>query len=113
MHTNRFDVPPDALNRSGHALGEVHTKPFQDIVHKLYDTFVEQVVEGCIEKCRDDIRAQTRFVTWDLHERSAGALQRSIPPASNLVEVYSVSDRCRHRERSHPAIVVDIQILRN
>jgi hypothetical protein len=69
----------------------VQTKQFQDIVRKLYDSFVEEVVEGCIDKCRDDIRAQTRFVTWDLHDRSAGALQRSIPPESHLVEVYSVA----------------------
>lgn len=41
-----------------------------------------QTVDDCLIRCRDDLKALTRFVTWDLHERSAGALQRSLPDRS-------------------------------
>ncbi|CAM9399479.1 unnamed protein product, partial [Discosporangium mesarthrocarpum] len=47
-------------------------------VKQVYENFVERSVDDCLKRCRDDLKALTRFVTWDLHERSAGALQRSL-----------------------------------
>lgn len=62
------------------------------IVKRVYDKFVEKSVEECLSRCRDDLTALTRFVTWDLHERSAGALRRSLPNSS-MVQIYSLAVR--------------------
>ena len=48
-------------------------------------------VGGHSRRCRDDLTALTRFVTWDLHERSSGALRRSLPDQSDIVSVYQVA----------------------
>ncbi len=42
-------------------------------------------------RCHDDLTALTRFVTWDMHERSAGALKRALPDQSDIVEIYQVA----------------------
>jgi hypothetical protein len=42
-------------------------------------------------RCHDDLTALTRFVTWDLNERSSGALKRSLPDQTDIVAVYKVA----------------------
>ncbi len=42
-------------------------------------------------RCYDDLTALTRFVTWDMHERSSGALKRSLPDQSEIVAIYQVA----------------------
>lgn len=42
-------------------------------------------------RCHDDLNALTRFVTWDMHERSSGALQRSLPDQTDIVSIYQVA----------------------
>ena len=32
----------------------------------MYDKFVENQVDECLSKCRDDLHGLTRFVTWDV-----------------------------------------------
>lgn len=44
-----------------------------------------------MSRCYDDLVALTRFVTWDLHERSSGALRRSLPENTDFVGVYQVA----------------------
>lgn len=59
---------------------------------RVYENFVEKAVDETLTRCRDDLTALTRFVTWDLHERSAGALRRSLPDSS-MVHIYSMAVR--------------------
>ena len=47
-------------------------------------------------RCRDDLTALTRFVSWDLSETSrlgggGGALRRSLPDQTDIVTVYQVA----------------------
>lgn len=42
-------------------------------------------------RCEDDLTALTKFVTWDLHERSSGALKRSLPDQTDMIAVYQVA----------------------
>ena len=44
-----------------------------------------------MEKCHDDLTSITRYVTWNLDERSSGALKRSLPDQTDLVAVYKVA----------------------
>jgi hypothetical protein len=42
-------------------------------------------------RCYDDLTALTKFVTWDMHERSSGALRRSLPDQADIVSIYQVA----------------------
>ena len=42
-------------------------------------------------RCQDDLMTLTRFVTWDLHERSSGALRRSLPDRTDIISVNQVA----------------------
>ncbi len=84
-----YPITEYMLHKNGNGLVEAHHRPFQEIVRRIYDNFVHRTVDDCLVRCRDDLKALTRFVTWDLHERSAGALQRSLPQ-SQLIQVYTM-----------------------
>jgi hypothetical protein len=32
----------------------------------VFDKFCEEQIAICLDKCRDDLRGLTRFVTWDV-----------------------------------------------
>ena len=51
-------------------------------------------------RCQDDLVSLTRFVTWDLHERSSGALRRALPDQSDLVGIYQVAVQAAHSSTS-------------
>ena len=42
-------------------------------------------------KCRDDLQAITRYVTWSLNEGGSGALSRALPDQTDIVAVYKVA----------------------
>lgn len=44
-----------------------------------------------MRRCYDDLSSLTKFVTWDMHERSSGALRRSLPDQSEIVNIYQVA----------------------
>jgi hypothetical protein len=44
-----------------------------------------------MSRCRDDLTAITRYVTWNLDERSSGALSRALPDRTDMVAVYQVA----------------------
>jgi hypothetical protein len=46
-----------------------------------------------MSKCRDDLISITRYVTWNLDERSSGALSRALPDHTDMVGVYKVAMR--------------------
>jgi len=48
-----------------------------------------------MSKCRDDLVAITRYVTWNLDERSSGALTRALPDHTDMVSVYKVALRAK------------------
>lgn len=48
-------------------------------------------------KTQDDLTSITRYVTWNLDERSSGALQRSLPDQTDMVAVYQVALKSRHK----------------
>ncbi|CAM9551199.1 unnamed protein product [Chrysoparadoxa australica] len=91
-----FAVVDYMLKKEGLAMSDSHQKPFSFVVRRIFERFVEMGVDDCLMRCRDDLKALTRFVTWDLNERSSGALHRSLPDAS-LVQIYSLAVESRGR----------------
>ncbi|KAG5186216.1 hypothetical protein JKP88DRAFT_309594, partial [Tribonema minus] len=94
-----FAVVEHMLKREGLSMSESHQKPFSFIVRRIYENFIEASIDDCLVRCRDDLKALTRFVTWDLNERSSGALHRSLPDTS-MVQIYSLAVEQRSRRRS-------------
>lgn len=41
-------------------------------------------------KCRDDLNAITRYVSWNLDDRSGGGFQRALPDQTDVLSVYQV-----------------------
>ena len=58
-------------------------------------------------RCHDDLQALTKFVTWDIHERSAGALQRSLPDQTDIVEIYQVAVKAAEKEKDSKQQPID------
>jgi hypothetical protein len=52
-------------------------------------------------RCHDDLQALTKFVTWDIHERSAGALERSLPDQTDIVEIYQVAVHAAEKDKEN------------
>jgi len=51
-------------------------------------------------KCRDDLIAITRYVTWNLDDRGSGALSRALPDKTDMVAVYQVALKSAKDEES-------------
>ena len=69
----------------------IHNPRFRNLVKGIYENFIDKCSESCMVRCRDDLTALTRYITWDLSERSSGALRRSLPDNSDIVSVYQVA----------------------
>lgn len=53
-------------------------------------------------RCYDDLTSLTRFVTWDMHERSSGALKRALPDQSDIVNIYQVAVKAAEEGKNKP-----------
>uniref|UniRef100_A0A7S1BLX2 Dynamin-type G domain-containing protein n=1 Tax=Corethron hystrix TaxID=216773 RepID=A0A7S1BLX2_9STRA len=83
-HTSTSNLTP--------GLTDVTQNPnFKQLVHTIYNDFVQKCSLTVMDKCHDDLVALTRFVTWDIQERSGGALQRSLPEQTDIFSVYKVA----------------------
>jgi len=70
---------------------------FRQLVRQIFEKFVKNCSENALSKCRDDLTAITRYVTWNLDDRSSGALQRSLPDKTDLVSIYQVAIKSNRR----------------
>lgn len=73
---------------------------FRQLVRTIYDQFVQQCSESAMMRCEDDLTALTKFVTWDLHERSSGALRRSLPDQTDMIAVYQVAVKAAEKGKT-------------
>jgi len=73
---------------------------FRQLVRTIYDQFVQQCSEAAMMRCEDDLTALTKFVTWDLHERSSGALKRSLPDQTDMIAVYQVAVKAAEKGKT-------------
>jgi hypothetical protein len=81
----------------------MYNGPFQDMIRRIYDKFVDIQIDECIEKCRDDLHGMTRFVTWDVEDKGGSStLYRLLPTPKKMVEIYSIAvERKNNQQRSN------------
>eukprot|EP00981_Chlorochromonas_danica_P005799 scaffold1190_cov187-Ochromonas_danica.AAC.31 len=77
------------------SMSSVHSQlslSFQDLLEKIYYRFVEHQLESTIQKCKDDLYGMTKFVTWDIEDKSgASTLYRLLPTPKKMVEIYQMA----------------------
>lgn len=73
---------------------------FRQLVRTIYDNFVQQCSDAAMMRCEDDLVALTKFVTWDLQERSSGALRRSLPDQTDMVAIYKVAVKATEKGKA-------------
>ena len=68
------------------------SKAFKEAVQGIYNRFISEQMEWCLEKCKDDLSGMTRFVTWDTDGNGgSSALYNSLPTPKRVVEIYNVA----------------------
>jgi len=86
-----FSVIEYMIKREGGiGMHQAHQKQFSFIVRRIYENFIEESVDDCLVRSRDDLKALTRFVMWDLHERSSDSVRRTLPD-SHSVQIYALA----------------------
>lgn len=69
-----------------------YSRPFQVMVHNIFDKFVEQQLDSCLSKCQDDLKGMVRFVTWDSSSPGqAQSLYKFLPTPKRVVEIYKMA----------------------
>ena len=64
---------------------------FRQLIRTIFERFVQRCSNSAMTKCRDDMISITRYVTWNLDERTSGALTRALPDQTDMVAVYQVA----------------------
>ncbi|QDZ22638.1 dynamin-like protein [Chloropicon primus] len=55
-------------------------------VGSIYYSFIEQCEKDCIQKCLDDLKSTTRYVTWSLHNKNRAGLRSVFQQVSTSSE---------------------------
>lgn len=71
---------------------------FRQLMRGIFSKFVDRCSDSAMMKCRDDLVSITRYVTWNLDERSSGALTRALPDKTSMVAVYNVALKAKGDE---------------
>jgi len=77
---------------------------FRQLIRTIFDRFVQKCSDSAMMRCEDDLIALTKFVTWDLNERSSGALKRSLPDQADIVAVYKVAVKAAEKGKTKNAV---------
>ena len=78
---NRLAISPYSKNQS-----------FRNVVQQIYNKFINEQMDWCLEKCKDDLRGMTRFVTWDIDGKGgSSSLYGSLPTPKSMVEIYNTA----------------------
>ncbi|GMH92561.1 hypothetical protein TrST_g7259 [Triparma strigata] len=104
----RQKMERQSKNKGRNDGSEIITNPqFRELVKTIFENFIEECSESCMRRCRDDLTALTRYITWDLNERSSGALRRSLPDQGDIVSVYQVAvasnEKAKKADKTTPA----------
>jgi len=83
------------------AAGASNHAALTEALHTVFNEFVELQLARCLKLCEDDLNGMTRFVTWDLQERGALAVQDSLPN-KDMVNIYALTMKKRQAPEALP-----------
>lgn len=88
LHSFKTYEEPDSVIQ---AVDVSQNPQFRQFIRSVFEKFVRKCSESAMLKCRDDLVAITKYVSWNLDERTSGALSRALPDQTDLVAVYNVA----------------------
>lgn len=88
LHSFKTYEEPDSVIQ---AVDVSQNPQFRQFIRSIFEKFVRKCSESAMLKCRDDLVAITKYVSWNLDERTSGALSRALPDQTDLVAVYNVA----------------------
>jgi GTPase SAR1 family protein len=91
LHTFQSDDDPFGSDSVVQAVDVSQNPQFRQFIRSVFEKFVRKCSENAMLKCRDDLVAITKYVSWNLDERTSGALSRALPDQTDLVAVYNVA----------------------
>lgn len=86
-----FKTYDDPSNPAANPIDISQNPQFRQLIRSIFEKFVQRCSESAMLKCRDDLLAITKYVSWNLDERTSGALSRALPDQTDLVAVYQVA----------------------
>lgn len=81
----------DPSNPASHPIDISQNPQFRQLIRSIFEKFVQTCSESAMLKCRDDLVAITKYVSWNLDERTSSALSRALPDQTDMVAVYQVA----------------------
>jgi GTPase SAR1 family protein len=96
LHTYQsFDdlSSPESLDQ---AVDISQNPQFRQLMRTIFEKFVKKCSNAAMVRCRDDMVAITKYVSWNLDERTSGALTRALPDQTDMVAVYQVALKKKH-----------------
>ena len=60
-----------------------HVRLNSHLVEKIYLRFLEEAASDVRRRCRDDVRAMTKYVTWNANTVSRADLRRMLSPIAS------------------------------
>ena len=95
-----FPIIEQMVKKSNHNMPvDSYNPPLNDMIRRIYDRFIDIQMDDCMQKCRDDLKGMTKFITWDVDGKGgSSALYRSLPTPKRMVEIYSVAVETRSQK---------------
>lgn len=89
----------------------IQVRPFQEIVRRIYERFIEETLRECVVRCKDDLSGMTDYVTFDIEERGGslgsgadGAMYSTLPTPRRVAEIWQMAvDRRQQTTTTTPA----------
>jgi uncharacterized membrane protein YgcG len=76
----------------------VQVRPFQDIIRRIYDRFIEETLRECVLRCKDDLSGMTDYVTFDVEERggslgsgAGSTIYSALPTPRRVAEIWQMA----------------------
>lgn len=76
--------------------GDAAHSNFLGLVSKIYDAYAQSLADAAVRRCKDDLEAMTRFVTWDL--ASTGDPKAAVKTALSPLPALATSSRLKSDE---------------
>lgn len=78
---------------------DINNRPFQEVLRRIYDSFVDKTLDDCVRICREDLYGMTRFVTWDVEDKSGSShLYRLLPTPHRMAEIWQLAAKKKQQK---------------
>lgn len=114
QHLVRTSSASSSSSAASSVATHIQVRPFQEIVRRIYERFIEETLRECVVRCKDDLSGMTDYVTFDIEERGGslgsgadGAMYSTLPTPRRVAEIWQMAVDRRQQTTTpsplHPA----------